>query len=395
MRKSKGDVAADQALFEWSQALNDSFKELTVQRMGSDSFECVFKAEAPYGAISKMQLMLDHLTVQARDDHHQAKTKPLAGIVEVERLPAAHSAFDLATDAIELDKTRQINFAGGYDVNAKRKSARVLAEELRSALNADQVTLSYQPKLDVRNQSFNTAEALFRWDGPQSRTQSIGEIIICAEKYGVIQDLTLWTLQRAVSDQLQLLDHGIDLVTFVNLSGALISDSEFTLKAIEIIKGASGKIGIEITETSVIDHASDALCNLDMYAAAGAKIAIDDYGTGLSSLRYLKRIPAQELKIDREFIKDLTRSHRDPMIVRSTIDLAHALGLKVTAEGVDNPTKLALLKVMGCDELQGFHIAKPMSLPALITFLNEQNSHLSALNTDTSLLPKRSEIAAG
>ena len=130
-----------------------------------------------------------------------------------------------------------------------------------------------------------------------------------------------------------------------------------------------------------------------MYRSAGAQIGIDDYGTGLSSLRYLKRIPADELKIDRDFIKDLTKSHRDPMIVRSTIDLAHALGLSVTAEGVDDATQMALLKVMGCDQLQGFLIAKPMPLSDLVEFMNDTERQQSVINPEVSLLQKRAGSA--
>ncbi len=392
LRASKGDAATEIALSSWAQAVEDEFDQIFVQRTGLDTIECVLWAATAAQAIEKTASAIEVLIETTDPDSRQAFQEPNAGLAEIERLPVGQSAFDLARDASELDKTRKINFVGGFGSSSMRKSSRDLASDLRDALKSSQVSLAYQPKLDVRNQCFRSAEALFRWDEAQGRTHSIGDIIICAEKHGVIQELTLWTLRRAVSDQLELMDQGIELKTFVNLSGALISDSEFTLKAVEIIKGASGRIGIEITETSVIEHANHALANLDLYAAAGAEIAIDDYGTGLSSLRYLRRIPAQELKIDREFIKDLTRSHRDPMIVRSTIDLAHALGLSVTAEGVDEPTKLALLKVMGCDQLQGFHIAKPMSLAALVTFINDQKVHLSSLNSKTAQLSIRSKM---
>lgn len=182
---------------------------------------------------------------------------------------------------------------------------------------------------------------MFRWEEGLGRSYSTQQIIEAAEASCAIRELTLWTLKRAISDQLVLIDNGLDVTLDVNMSGRLLSESEFTLQAIEIIKSAPGRIGIEITETAVIEHPVRALANLELYASAGAPIAIDDYGMGLSSLSYLKRIPAQELKIDREYIKDLTHSNRDPMIVRSTIDLAHALDLKVTAEGVDDPMKLA------------------------------------------------------
>ena len=263
-----------------------------------------------------------------------------------------------------------------------------LAQHLLAALQANEVSLHYQPKLDSRTSTFPGAEALFRWESGHGKAYSTEQIITQAEKTGAIRDLTLWTLKRAISDQLTLIDHGLDITLHVNMSGRLLSDSEFTLQAIEIIKSAQGRIGIEITETAVIEHPVHALANLDLYCAAGAPIAIDDYGMGLSSLSYLKRIPAQELKIDREYIRDLTHSNRDPMIVRSTIDLAHALDLRVTAEGVDDSMKLALLKVMGCDFLQGFHIARPMPLESFIAFMHDIESQKSIANPELSLLPK-------
>lgn len=286
---------------------------------------------------------------------------------------------------------RQDNFSkpasseGEETPSANDPSAQIV-KDLLAALKTDAVSLVYQPKLDVREQTFNSAEALFRWDSASARQISIGDLILAVEKHDAIRDLTLWTLRKAVSDQLTLLDRGISLKTYVNLSAKLISDGEFTLQAIDIIKSSSKHIGIEITETSVIKDTQRAIANLELYNMAGLDIAIDDYGTGLSSLHYLKRIPANELKIDREFIKDLTSSHRDPMIVRSTIDLAHALGLRVTAEGVDCPTKMALLKVMGCDLLQGFHIAKPMPLTQLVEFLFDEERQKNLLNPDLSML---------
>ena len=131
-----------------------------------------------------------------------------------------------------------------------------------------------------------------------------------------------------------------------------------------------GRIGLEITETAVIQDPEAALANLRALADAGIRIAIDDYGSGLSSLSYLKQLPASELKIDQMFISGLIDSHRDPLLVRSSIDLAHALDMEVTAEGVDSPAALALLKVMGCDVIQGFLIAQPMRLGELRAFLD-------------------------
>ena len=120
------------------------------------------------------------------------------------------------------------------------------------------------------------------------------------------------------------------------------------------------------------------MANLAAFTAAGIKIAIDDYGSGLSSLAYLKQLPAQELKIDRLFIKELVESHRDPLLVRSSIDLAHALEMEVTAEGVDNPMTLALLRIMGCDLIQGYLVAPALPVPEFRRLLSNR-THLDAL----------------
>jgi EAL domain-containing protein (putative c-di-GMP-specific phosphodiesterase class I) len=155
----------------------------------------------------------------------------------------------------------------------------------------------------------------------------------------------------------------------VNLSGRLLGDEEFAQTALDMARGASGEICLEITETAVIENPEAALQVLERFAASGVRISIDDYGSGLSSLAYLKKIRADELKIDKAFVLQMAEGQRDALLVRSTVDLAHSLGLKVTAEGVETDMSLALLKGMGCDLAQGFLIAKPMPLKELLTFL--------------------------
>jgi EAL domain-containing protein (putative c-di-GMP-specific phosphodiesterase class I) len=151
----------------------------------------------------------------------------------------------------------------------------------------------------------------------------------------------------------------------------MVADEGFAAWLLEELSRAPrGALGLEITETAVIDEPQKALRNLQAFADAGLEIAIDDYGSGLSSLSYLKQLPAHELKIDKLFISHLTSSHRDPLLVRSTIDLAHALGMKVTAEGVEDATTLALLRMMGCDLAQGYLISQPLSLDELSAFLS-------------------------
>ena len=145
-------------------------------------------------------------------------------------------------------------------------------------------------------------------------------------------------------------------------------------------------MGIEITETAVIDDPTSAFRNLERIDEAGIHIAIDDFGAGLSSLAYLRDLPAHELKIDQAFVRKLTTSNRDPLLVRSAIDIAHALEMEITAEGVEDELALALLRAMRCDSAQGFHISRPLPIDALIPFLAER-AHAGAAALDAAPAP--------
>ncbi len=244
-----------------------------------------------------------------------------------------------------------------------------LLRDLHRAIDGDRLELHYQPKLRCRTDTVDSVEALLRWNHPELGAIRPDDFIVMAEETGIIRRLTAWTLARAVRDQRTLADAGHALVVYVNISGVLLPDRDFADEALALVAAAPGAIGFEITETAVIDQPEQAIANLIRFSAAGIRIAIDDYGSGLSSLAYLKQLPAHELKIDKLFISGLTKSHRDPLLVRSSIDLAHALEMEVTAEGVDDAMSLMLLRAMGCDLIQGFLVARPMALPALIGFL--------------------------
>jgi EAL domain-containing protein (putative c-di-GMP-specific phosphodiesterase class I) len=152
----------------------------------------------------------------------------------------------------------------------------------------------------------------------------------------------------------------------VNVSGRLLSDESFADFALAAVQASGARLCFEITETAVVGNPEAALRILDRFAEAGVSVSLDDYGSGLSSLTYLKQIRADELKIDKSFVLGLDDSARDALLVKSTIDLAHGLGMKVTAEGVETPTALALLRGMGCDMAQGYLIGRPVSFPALV-----------------------------
>jgi len=247
-----------------------------------------------------------------------------------------------------------------------------LAQELGEAIEQDALFIEYQPKVHVRQQRVSSLEALLRWRHGTHGLISPVEFIPVAEESRIIAPLTLWVLRRVIADQRRLATLGHAQRIFINISGMLLGDQDFVREACAIVIDSGASIGFEITETSVIRDPDSAIANLRAFAAMGIAVAIDDYGAGLSSLSYLKQLPACELKIDKLFITQLTSSHRDPLIVRSTIDLAHALEMEVVAEGVETPATLALLSVMGCDMVQGYLMSRPIALDALIPFLDAQ-----------------------
>lgn len=253
-----------------------------------------------------------------------------------------------------------------------------LMRELPDAIASGQIFLQYQPKVRVRQQQVVGAEALVRWRHPVRGLILPGMFIEAAERSDTIGPLTLWIIERAIADQRVLAARGHDIPIFINISGILLSDAGFVRDACALVTAGGAKIGFEITETAVIRDPESAIANLRIFADIGVPLSIDDYGAGLSSLAYLKRLPASELKIDKLFVTQLTSSNRDPLIVRSTIDLAHALDMEVTAEGVETPAALALLGVMGCDMVQGFLISRPIEFPAFLTFLSEDR-HVAAM----------------
>lgn len=303
-----------------------------------------------------------------------------------------------AAPAERADEVRMIEEAEAALAEAKRARGAVthdlslpgplpvrrLAAELEHALAAGQMLIQYQPKVHVRRQEINSAEALVRWRHPERGLILPSDFIPAAEQCQVIDRLTLWTIEQAIRDQHTLRAKGHDLRLFINISGQLLGDPAFVREACALVAATDAKLGFEITETSVIRDPDSAISNLQVFADSGVVIAIDDYGAGLSSLAYLKQLPARELKIDKLFVTQLTSSNRDPLIVRSTIDLAHALEMEVVAEGVETHAALALLTVMGCDMVQGFLISRPIALEALIAFLEEDANRAAPQDTRAS-----------
>ncbi|HEX2803453.1 MAG TPA: EAL domain-containing protein [Sphingomicrobium sp.] len=243
-----------------------------------------------------------------------------------------------------------------------------ILSQLDEAVDRDEVWVAYQPKVDLKTRRIIGAEALARWTHPEKGPIAATEFVAAAEQHGRIGKLTAFMLDRAIAAAASLNSGGRDFDMSVNLSGRLLSDKALVGR-IAILLERHGldprHLTLELTETAALAGSGEALDMLTQLRDLGVNISIDDYGTGLSTLDYLKRIPAGEIKIDQSFVRDMVENRSERLMVSSTIALAHSLGRRVVAEGVETREGLELLAEMECDVAQGFITGRPMSLESL------------------------------
>ena len=252
-----------------------------------------------------------------------------------------------------------------YEPSLDSSSAQNLSllTDLRHALEHNELRLFLQPKISVATGRVVAAEALVRWQHPQRGLVPPMAFIPFAEQTGFVRQLTLWMFEETARQWqgLQQADQSIRVA--INLSTRDLLDLEFPNRLATLMQQyqvPTSGFCLEITESAIMDDPQRAEATLNRLAAQGFKLSIDDFGTGYSSLAYLKRLPVNELKIDKSFVMGMENDANDAKIVRSTIDLAHNLGLTVVAEGVENAAILSQLRELNCDEAQGYHMSKPV-----------------------------------
>jgi EAL domain-containing protein (putative c-di-GMP-specific phosphodiesterase class I)/CHASE2 domain-containing sensor protein len=243
-----------------------------------------------------------------------------------------------------------------------------MLSQLDDAIDGGQVWVAYQPKLELSTRRIIGAEALARWTHPEKGPIAATEFVAAAEQNNRIGKLTDFVLEKAVGSAAQINKRGIDFGIAVNLSARLLADKGFTLRLSALLARhglPADKLTLELTETAALAGSGEGIDMIARLRDLGVGISIDDYGTGLSTLDYLKKIPANEIKIDQSFVKGMADNRSDRVMVQSTIGLAHSLGRKVVAEGVEHGDILDLLIGMKCDIAQGFAVGRPMSLESL------------------------------
>jgi diguanylate cyclase (GGDEF)-like protein/PAS domain S-box-containing protein len=249
-----------------------------------------------------------------------------------------------------------------------------LANDLHEALERDSLSVHFQPKIDLRRGAAIGVEALLRWDHPRQGWIAPDEIIPIAERTGLIRPLTSWILDAALQQQMEWERLGIRLKVAVNLSMWSLQDPKFTQEVAESLerwKVPAQQLELEITESAMMSDPGRSLEILTQLSEMGIGLSIDDYGTGFSSLAYLRRLPVETIKIDRSFVMNMDLDDGNAVIVRSTIDLAHNLGLAVVAEGVENKSISDRLVELGCDTAQGYYYCRPTDPESCTRWLRE------------------------
>ena len=264
-----------------------------------------------------------------------------------------------------------------------------LLGELRTALEEGQLELYYQPKLDLRTSTIVGAEALVRWNHPTRGLVPPDEFIPLAEQTGLIQQLSDCVLGEGLAAARHWIERGLALSVAVNLSTQNLVDVLLADRVSRLLKqhGVPAEyLTLEITESAVMNDATRTMATLDRLHRLGVRLSVDDFGTGYSSLTYLRRLPVGEIKIDRSFVAQLLVEDQDEVIVRSTIDLGHNLGLSVVAEGVENEPIAHRLAALGCDIAQGYGISRPLPLARFDEWLAETGYEVKRAAEQTPIL---------
>lgn len=249
-----------------------------------------------------------------------------------------------------------------------------LMGDLRESMNKGEVFFNYQPKIDLKTGRMTHVEALIRWIHPERGFVPPDDFIFLAEQTGHIHALTEWALEAAIDASSRWNKLGYPIKVAVNLSAKDLVNRSLpaNIKQLMTTKNVSaGNMVFEVTESAVMQDPEVVLDILNKMSDMGLTISIDDYGTGYSSMSYLKELPVNELKIDKSFVLNLATNKNDQILVRSTIELAHNLGLKVTAEGIEDAESAELLKLYDCDVAQGYYFSRPLSEKDLLKFAME------------------------
>jgi len=339
----------------------------TVARLGGDEFAVLIPGDDAQHAERVARSIIRALEPPVMPDGHVVDVRASIGIAIYpehgeERATLMRHA-DVAMYAAKRGNLGVAVWDRQHEEHGKDRLS--LMSGLRKAVDEDELVLLYQPIATTGDAPELHAETLVRWWHPTRGLVSPAEFIPFAEQTGYIRAITQWVMAHAIAQCAAWRRDGLAMNVSVNISARDLSDPELPDRFGAMLQKhgcASSWITLELTESAILDDPDNALENLQRLHDLGCRLAIDDYGTGYSSLAYLRRLPVHELKIDKSFIVGMAHNSDDAVIVRSTIDLAHNLGLTVVAEGVEDEATLDRLRALGCDRVQGYLMARPLAV---------------------------------
>lgn len=375
-----GHHVGDRLLREIGARLSATLRPVdTIARLGGDEFAVLLTDTNEGQALAAIR-KLHHALEQRFDiDGHHLSAGASIGIAVYpthgnDPLTLVQRA-DVAMYVAKRNKIGQFVYDEREDNHNIGRLA--LMTDLREALTLGKLTLHYQPKIDLAANAVIGVEALLRWHHPQRGSVPPDEIIPLAEQTSLIQPLTSWVLNEVVRQCQQWRTSGLHLPVAINLSMYNLQDATLVTQVRACLEAYAlpfEYLTLEITESAMMANPASVMETLSALDNMGVRLVIDDFGAGFSSLAYLKQLPVQELKIDKTFVMGMSKDDDDAIIVRSTIDLAHNLGLRVVAEGIEDETSLHMLRGLRCDAGQGYYLSHPITAEGLEKWLRGRSS---------------------
>lgn len=380
---SIGHEVGDELLCRVAERLTDiGRRQDTLYRLGGDEFGLLVEDSTDINTISLLASQINNEVAQPYEiQQHEVVIGSSIGIVFYPHdASTSQELLQKADTAMYHAKQRGGNcyqfFSQSMNENAIRRLH--IEHELRSAIRDQRVEVFYQPKIEVLSQHIAGIEALARIRREDGSIMSPAEFIPLAEETGLIVPLSEQVLRRACRDMTQFLTYpGAPRHVAINLSARQFLTSSLAFQVESILADEQmhpRHIEFEITEGMVMSDPERAITMLENLADMGVQLALDDFGTGYSSLAYLKRFPLHTLKIDKAFVDDITTDDKDRNMVASIVAMAHNLGLKVVAEGVESKTQLEILKTLRCEFIQGFYFAEPMQADDFIRYIEQHQT---------------------
>jgi diguanylate cyclase (GGDEF)-like protein len=361
-----GHQYGDELLRQVAQRACDTFRKSdTVARLSGDEFAVLLPDTNGPDALALAERLIAEIHRSFTIDNVTVDVEASVGVAVATDTATSETLLryaDIAMYAAKDAKTGAVLYRA--EMHTEDTSRLLLLGDLRRALDVtDQLELHYQPKVSLGSGDLCGVEALVRWQHPIRGMISPADFIPIAETTGLINRLTSYVLRLAISQSRAWLDDGLAIPVAVNLSPRCLLDPALVAHVTDLLHEfdmPTHLLRLEVTETAVMADPALAMTTLTQLHDLGIKLSIDDYGTGYSSMAYLKRLPVDELKVDRTFILNMDRDQDDAALVRGAIDLGHNLGMTVVAEGVEGAAHVAALHQLGCDIAQGYHYARPM-----------------------------------